>query len=64
LNGETGYHDPVTELLAALPRDYRLAKVCRNRPALGRLRWFQRRAPVHDLLYPMPDVRIYERTAP
>jgi hypothetical protein len=63
LRREIGYRDGTTALMAALGRWYRLARTCRNRPALGPLHWFETGTPVHDLLYPMPDVRIYERTA-
>jgi dolichyl-phosphate-mannose-protein mannosyltransferase len=55
--------DGTTALMTALGRRYRLVRMCRNRPSLGPLRWFEDRPPVHDLLYPMPDVKIYERRA-
>jgi 4-amino-4-deoxy-L-arabinose transferase-like glycosyltransferase len=61
LQREIGYTDGTTALMAALARRYRLVRTCRNRPSLGPLHWFESRPPVHDLLYPMPDVRIYER---
>ena len=63
LQAETGYTDRMTALMGALRSRYRLARTCRNRPSLGPGHWFQHRSPVHDLLYPMPDVRIYERRA-
>jgi hypothetical protein len=43
---------------------YRLVKTFRNRPSLGPLRLFAAGPPVHDLLYPMPDIRLYQRTTP
>jgi hypothetical protein len=63
LQREIGYTDRMTALMAALGSQYRLVRTCRNRPSLGPVHWFWDRPPVHDLVYPMPDVRIYERRA-
>ncbi len=61
LRAETGYTDGTTALLDHLAGRFVLARTFRNRPRLGPFGWFQRAAPVHDLLYPMPDVRVYHR---
>jgi 4-amino-4-deoxy-L-arabinose transferase-like glycosyltransferase len=64
LREETGHTDATLALLDYLPGRYVLAHTFRNRPRLGPLRWFLRRPPVHDLLYPMPDVRVYRQIVP
>lgn len=64
LRAATGGADEMTALIDALQSHYRLARTFRNRPSLGPLRWFATEPPVHDLLYPMPDVQVYERGTP
>lgn len=59
LRSQTGHSDATTRLFEHLPGNYRPVRTFRGRPSLGPLRWFQRRAPVHDLLYPMPDIQVY-----
>jgi hypothetical protein len=59
LRAEVGKTDGTTALFDAMRDRYQLIRTFRNRPTLGPLRWFEERPPVHDLLYPMPDVRIY-----
>jgi hypothetical protein len=49
----------MTALVDAVQQQYQLVRTFRNRPSLGPLHWFTRQPPVHDLLYPMPDVRVY-----
>src|SRR5262249_39396677 len=64
LRAATGETDSMTVLMDALQSHYRLVRTFRNRPSLGPLRWFWTGPPVHDLLYPMPDVLLYERRTP
>jgi hypothetical protein len=59
LQAEIGHKDGATALLDAMRARYDLIRTCRSRPALGPFHWFTDMPPVHDLLYPMPDVRIY-----
>jgi hypothetical protein len=62
LQREIGHHDATTRLLQHLERRYQSVRAFRNRPHLGPFRWFQHSPPVHDLLYPMPDVKVYRAT--
>jgi len=64
LRAASGETDSMTALMDALQSHYRLMRTFRNRPSLGPLHWFVTTTPVHDLLYPMPDVRVYERRTP
>jgi hypothetical protein len=61
LRSTDGHSDPTLSLLDHLRGRYRLVRTFRNRPSLGPIRWFQQSAPVHDLLYPMPDVQVWQR---
>jgi 4-amino-4-deoxy-L-arabinose transferase-like glycosyltransferase len=61
LRNELGRTDAMTLLIDTLHRRYRLVRTFRNRPSLGPIRWFTGGPPVHDLLYPMPDIRLYQR---
>jgi 4-amino-4-deoxy-L-arabinose transferase-like glycosyltransferase len=63
LQSQTAHSDATTQLMDHLKGRYHRVRTFRNRPVLGPLRWFQHHAPVHDLLYPMPDVHLFETRA-
>lgn len=55
------YQDGRLDLLAALPRHYRLEQEFRPRPSLGGFTWWRHGIPPHDWRYYMPTIRLYHR---